>query len=488
MADQAVVASGIRAVPVDGMTTRVRGFRPRLVVAALAGCGVVVSLMFTLVVPMLPLFPGLLHTTPGNASWMATATLLAGAVATPLVGRLGDMYGKRRMLVASLALLTVGSVICAVSPSLAPMLAGRALQGAAAGVVPLGISILRDELPPARMGAGIGLISATLGLGAGLGLLLGGFIVDHLHWQMVFWVSTAMGTLAITVALLVVPESPLRTGGHFDFVGAVGLSLVLVCALLPVSKGHEWGWTDPLTLGLLGPALVLAPLWALHQWRGAEPFVDLRVTARRPVLLTNLAGILLGFAGFANFLGTTALLQLPTSTGYGFGATLTTVGLCLLPGTGVFLVLSPLSARLSAARGPHFTLATGALICGCGYLGRILMTDTIWQVVVSSMIVAVGTALTYATLPTLIISNVPESETAAANGLNALMRSIGTAAASAVFAAILGVMTSTVGGRELPTAMAFFVYFGMAGIGALAAAVLAAAIPKRAAISKKGRA
>lgn len=479
MTEQTVVPSGAHALSGQGAASGLRRFRPRLVVAALAGCSVVVSLMFTLVVPMLPLFPGLLHTTQGNASWMATATVLSGAVATPLVGRLGDMYGKRRMLVGSLGLLTVGSVICAVSPSLAPMLAGRALQGAAAGVIPLGISILRDELPPARMGTGIGLISATLGLGAGLGLLLGGFIVDHLHWQMVFWLSTAMGALAITLVLLVVPESPLRTGGRFDVVGAVGLTLVLVCVLLPVSKGHEWGWDNPLTLGLLAPALALAPLWALHQWRAREPYVDLRITARRPVLLTNLAGILLGFAGFANFMGTAGIMQLPVSTGYGFGATLTTVGLCLLPGTVVFLVLSPLSARLSAARGPHFTLAAGALVCASGYVGRILMTDTIWQVVVSSLIVSVGTALTYSALPTLIVSNVPDSETAAANGLNALMRAIGTAAASAVFAAVLGAMTTTVDGLELPSATAFIVYFGIAGVGALVAAVLAIAIPRK---------
>lgn len=346
LADQVVAPSTALAVRANGPHLPVRRFRPRLVVAALAGSGVVISLMFTLVVPMLPRYPELLNTTPGNASWMATATVLAGAVATPLMGRLGDMYGKRRMLVISLGLLTVGSVICALSPSLAPMLAGRALQGAAAGVIPLGISILRDELPPARMGTGIGLISATLGLGAGLGLLLGGFIVDHLHWQMVFWVSTVMGALAITFVLLVVPESPLRTGGRFDLVGGVGLSAVLVCVLLPVSKGHEWGWGHPLTLGLLLPAVALLPLWMWHQWRSNEPVVDLRVTTSRPVLFTNLAGILLGFAGFANFVATAEIMQLPASTGYGFGATLTTVGLVMLPGTVVFLALSPVSARL----------------------------------------------------------------------------------------------------------------------------------------------
>jgi len=479
VADQAAVGSrAIVAFRDDAHVTARPRVRPRLVVASLALCGVVVALMFTLVVPMLPMFPALLHTTAGNASWMATATLLSGAVATPLLGRLGDMYGKRRVLLGSLTLLTIGSLICAMSQTLGPLLVGRALQGAAMGVIPLGISILRDEVPADRVGAGIGLISATLGFGAGLGLLVGGFIVEHMRWQTVFWFAATIGTLAIALVLLAVPESPVRSGGRFDLLGAAGLSSVLLCVLLPVSKGNDWGWTSPNTLGLLVPALVLAPLWGVHQTRVKAPFVDLRATAARPVLLTNTAALFLGFAGFANFIATTEMVQLPKSSGYGFGGSVTTVGLCLLPGTAAFL-LSPLVARLSTARGARLTLGVGALVIAVGYLCRILMTHTLWQVGAGSLVVSVGTALTYSALPTLIISNVPESETAAANGLNALMRALGTASASAGFAAMLGAMTITVGSHEFPSSNAFVVYFLVAGGGALVAAALAAALPGR---------
>lgn len=465
-------------IPIDTSATRTRRTPPAAVVAALAGCGVAVAQTFTLVVPMVPLFPALLHTTTANASWMATATVLAGAVATPLAGRLGDMYGKRRMLVGSLVLLVAGSILCAVSPSMTPMLVGRTLQGAAAGVLPLGISILRDELPQTRINSGIALISSTLGLGAGLGLLLGGFIVDHLHWQLVFWVSAVMGMLAISVVLLVVPASGVASGGRFDVIGAAGLSVVLVATLLPISKGSEWGWSNPLTLGLLAPAPLLACLWAWHQSRATRPFVSLRVMASRPVLLTNIAALALGFAGFANFMATTTVMQLPASTGFGFGTSLTTAGLCLLPGTATFLVVSPLSGRLSSARGPHVTLALGALVITCGYLARMVLTEQIWHIIVGALVVSIGTALTYSALPTLIVSNVPASETATANGLNALMRAVGTATASAVFAAVLGAMSTTVAGRELPTADAFVVYFGIAGTGALVAAGLAIALAR----------
>jgi len=456
---------------------RVSRVRTRAVVATLAYCGVVVAVMFTLVVPMLPVFPALLDTSVGNASWMATTTLLCGAVATPLAGRLGDMYGKRRALLGSLALLFVGSVICALSDTLPPMLVGRALQGTAAGVMPLAISILRDELPRPRVPSAIGLIGATLGLGAGLGLLVGGFVADHLHWQTIFWFAAGLGAVAIALVLLVVPESPLRTGGRFDVVGALGLSTVLVCSLLAVSKANDWGWTSPVIIGLAVPPLVLSPLWCLHQTRTTAPFVDLRTTTARPVLLTNLAALFVGFGGFANFIATTEMVQLPTASGYGFGGTVTTAGLCLLPGTSAFL-LSPVSAKLSDARSPRFTLGMGSLIVALGYLFRWLFTDTLWQITLASLVVSIGSVMTFSALPTLIVTNVPDSETAAANGLNALMRAIGMAGASAVSAAMMGAMTMTVGGREFPSSEAFLAYFCVAGVGSLVAAALAFGMPR----------
>ncbi|MBI0383590.1 MFS transporter, partial [Streptomyces albiflaviniger] len=326
----------------------------------LAFGGIVVSLMQTLVVPLVPDLPELLHTSASDASWAITATLLAGAVATPVLGRLGDMYGKRRTLLLSLAMLVVGSVVCALSDTLAPMIVGRALQGFSAGVIPLGISIMRDELPAERLGSAMALMSSSLGVGGALGLPGAAALAEHADWHVLFWVSASLGAVVIALVLAVVPESPVRGGGRFDLVGALGLSAGLLCLLLAISKGADWGWASGVTTGLFAAAVVVLLLWSRWELRVSGPLVDLRTTVRRQVLLTNLASIVIGFAMFGMSLVLPQLLQMPEATGYGLGQSMMTAGLCLGPSGLVMMAISPLSARITATRGPKTSLMLGA--------------------------------------------------------------------------------------------------------------------------------
>ncbi|MFF3147267.1 MFS transporter, partial [Streptomyces sp. NPDC057927] len=249
-------------------------------IAVLAFAGIVVSLMQTLVIPIVPELPKLLGASASNTAWAVTATLLAAAVATPVVGRLGDMFGKRRMLLVSIVLLISGSVVCALSDSLIPMIAGRALQGLAAAVVPLGISIMRDVLPSERLAGSTALMSASLGVGGALGLPSAAFIADNFDWHILFWTSAALGAVALVLVLVLVPESKVRTGGRFDLLGSVGMAVGLVSLLLAVSKGADWGWGSATTLGLLAVAVVVLSAWGVYELRIAKPLVDLRTTAR----------------------------------------------------------------------------------------------------------------------------------------------------------------------------------------------------------------
>jgi len=217
----------------------------------LATCGLVVSLMQTLVVPLLPQFPRLLDASPATVAWLVTATLVAGAVCAPVLGRLGDMFGKRRMLLVAIGLVTVGSALGAAAPDIGTLIVARALQGASLGVVPLGISIMRDLLPPGRVGSGIALMSTSLGIGGAVGLPITGLVAQHASWRWLFVGATALGALLFTLVARVVSESPERSGGHFDLPGAFGLAVALVALLLAISKGGEWGWGGPRVLGLL---------------------------------------------------------------------------------------------------------------------------------------------------------------------------------------------------------------------------------------------
>ncbi|GAA3549207.1 MFS transporter [Amycolatopsis ultiminotia] len=457
----------------------VRSGRGGVIVAVLALAGVVVSLMQTLIIPLVPKLPSLLHASAADAAWAVTATLLAAAVATPTVGRLGDMYGKRRMLLVSVLMLIAGSVIGATSDSLVPMITGRALQGLSAGVIALGISIMRDELPAERLGAATALMSASLGIGGALGLPLAALLAERADWHLLFWTSAVLGAVVLVLVWVLVPESRVRAGGRFDFVGAAGLSVVLVALLLAVSKGSDWGWGSGLTLGLVAGAVVVALVWGRWELRTRRPLVDLRVTARRQVLLTNVASAVFGFAMFAMSLVLPQLLQLPAETGYGLGQSLLVVGLVMAPSGLVMMAVAPVSARISAARGPKVTLMAGALVVAVGYALAIVLMSAVWQLVLTSCVISAGIGLAYGAMPALVMGAVPVSETAAANSLNTLMRSIGTSVSSAAAGVILARLTTSAGPVQLPSQDAFRVVLAIGSAAAIVALCVAAFIPGR---------
>ncbi|MEU8269780.1 MFS transporter [Sphaerisporangium sp. NPDC049002] len=460
-----------------GVPVTVKG--PGLVVSVLALCGIVVSLMQTIVVPLIPDLPRLLHTSASDASWVITSTLLAAAVCNPVSGRLGDLYGKRRVLLTSLGLMVIGSVVCALSAGLVPVVIGRVLQGCAIGVIPLGISIMRDELPPERLGSAMALMSATLGVGGAIGLPLAAFIAQHANWHALFWMAALVGALDLLLVAFVVPESPLRAAGRFDVPGAIGLTAGLICLLLAITKGGDWGWGSGLTLGLFAAAVAILLLWGLMELRVRDPLVDLRTTARRQVLLTNLASVVIGFAMFGMSLVLPTLLQAPRATGYGLGLSLVEAGLCLAPGGLVMMLLSPLSARVSRRWGPKVALLLGTVVIAAGYAATLGLMHSAWQVVIGSSVIAAGVGLAYAAMPALIMTSVPASETAAANGLNALMRSIGTSASSAVVSVVLAHMTVSLGAIVLPSLRGLQVAIIIAGGVAIVGALITNFIPGR---------
>lgn len=451
--------------------------RPVLTVLGL--CGIVVALMQTLVVPIIPQLPHLLDSTPADTSWAVTATLLAAAVITPISGRLGDMFGKKRMLLVSLGLVVLGSAICAVAPSLVVLVAGRALQGASVGAIPLGIAIIRDVLPPKKVAGAMAIMSATLGVGGAVGLPVAAVIAQNADWHFLFVTSAVFGLLCIALVVRVIPESTVRRPGRFDVVGALGLTVALIALLLPITKGGTWGWGDAKTLGLLAVSLVVFLLWGWWELRQKAPLVDLRVSSRPQVLFTNFASIAVGFAMYGNSLTLPQLLMAPTSTGYGLGLSMVSAGLALAPGGLVMMILSPVSARISAWRGPRITLMLGALVIGLGYAFAYFNAASVWQIVVAGMFIGAGVGLSYSAMPALIMGAVPITESAAANGLNSLMRSIGTSTSAAIVSVVLAGMTVTVGIAVIPSFEAFRVTFLISIVAAAVTMIFAGLIPGR---------
>lgn len=464
------------AAPADAVPQR----RPhRALVPVLAFSGITVAVTQTLVVPLVKDLPALLHTTPSDATWATTASLLAGAVFTPIAGRLGDLFGKRRMLLASLAFMVIGSLVCALSDSLLPMVVGRVVQGFAMGAIPLGIAVMRDELPPERLGASMAVMSSSMGVGGGLALPASAATAQSLGHHVLFFAAAGIGALALAMVVLVVRETPYRAPGRFDVPGAVGLTIGLVCLLLPITKGHDWGWGSPVTLGLFGAAAVVLVLWGVMELRVADPLVDLRATARRQVLLTDLIGITLGFGYYTVALALPQLLQLPESTGHGLGQPMVVAGLCMAP-QGIFMmVISPVYARLSATRGTRTALITGLGVMFVGYVAGLALLDAVWQVLIVVVVMGIGVGMAYSSLPALINQAVDESETGAANGLNTLMRSVGSSTSSAIIGMVLASMTQRSGGLTVTSLAGFRTAFLIAGAVVLVGVVLALLLPKR---------
>jgi len=442
----------------------------------LCGCGVTVSLMHTLVVPLLPEISHNMGLTQDSASWLLTITMLAGAVCAPMAGRLGDMVGKRKVLAYALGLMTLGSLLGAVSWGFGSLIVARGLQGAAFGVLPLGISILKDELPPDRMMAGTATMSSTLGVGGAVGMPLAGVIAQLMSWHAVFWAATGASFVMLMLVVLFVPESPVRSGGRFDILGALGLTTGLVALLLAISQGSRWGWASVPTVGLFAGSVVVMAVWSLHQLRDRSPLVDLRTSTQPVVLLTNLATTLVGVGMFASFMLTPLQLQAATATGYGFGVSVLVAGVCMIPmGLGM-LVFSPVSARLSARRGAHITLLTGALIMVVGNAWQALLPSSLVLLVSVLMLLSIGTALCFSAMPTLIMNWVPVTETASANSLNALLRTVGTSGCAAIGGTFLAAFTVDVAGTPVASATGFVLTYWIAAGCSLAAAGLAVAV------------
>jgi EmrB/QacA subfamily drug resistance transporter len=446
-----------------------------LTFAVLLLAGGAFSLLQSMVAPALPELQTALDTSPTGVSWILTAYLLTASVATPIAGRLGDMFGKERVLVVVLILLAVGTVISALSTSIGPMLAGRAVQGIGGAVFPLGIGIVRDEFPGARVATGIALISATFAVGGGIGIVMAGPIVDHLGYHFLFWIPLVAVVLALVATWLFVPESPVRSPGNVNIVGAALLSGWLVSLLVGLSEAPTWGWLSLRVLGLFALAAVLALAWIRAETRSSQPLVDLKMMRLRGVWTVNLATVLIGFGMYNSFVLIPAFVSLPRSSGFGFGASVTEAGLFLLPSTVAMLIASPIAGRMAGRVGSRVPLILGA---GCSAVAFALLTvahSQHWQIYVAAAILGIGIGLAFASMANLIVEAVSSHQTGIATGMNTIMRTIGGALGTTIAASVVA---ASLGANGLPRESGFQVAFALSA-AALVVGVLAALLVPR---------
>jgi EmrB/QacA subfamily drug resistance transporter len=442
--------------------------------AILTLAGIAFSLQQTLVFPALPTFQDEFDTSTAWATWVLTGFLVSAAVTTPILGRLGDQYGKGRMLLVSLGLFLAGCIGAAAAWSIGSLIGFRILSGAGGALFPLSFAIIRDEFPPERVKVGIGLLSAVFGVGGGLGIVLSGLIVDHVSWRWLF----ILGSIPVAASLLLVrrfvPESPVRSPSRVDIPGALLLAGGLISLMLALTEGEDWGWGSPAILALAAAAVSCFALWVVVELRSSSPMVDMRMLTHRPVLLTNTATMVSGFALFSCFVLVPTFVQAPVSSGYGFGASATEAGLFLLPTSLAMLFSGPAAGLFGRRFGSKWPLAGGMLIVSAAALALARSNDEPWQVIAASTALGIGVGFAFAAMVALIAENVDATEMGVATGMNTVVRMIGAVVGGQVGAALL--TARTIGDSGVPAESAFTTTFALSAIAALVASLVALSI------------
>ena len=455
-----------------------RGSTPLILALGLAA--MVVSMAQTQVIPILSLLGSDLHAGSAGVSWVTTATLLSAAVFTPLLGRVGDLHGKKRTLLAVLVVMVLGSVLAATTTSLGILIVARALQGSATAIFPLGLSIIRDEVPQEKLHGAMALVSSTLAFGSGLSLVVTGLLTQgsHPNYHSVFWFSTAVSVLALAAVAWIVPDGGHRVGGRIDFLGATTLGVFLVLLLLGISQGHTWGWGSDRITGCFVGAVIMAAVWVLVELKVANPLVDMRMFMHRQVAFTNVAGLFVGFASFTSFIGISYFVQVPKAlAGYGFTSSVLRASVeYLLPSALIALIAAPIGGLLVRRVGARYTLAMGSLVGVAGFAWLAWGHGSTANVIIAGMLAGIAIAFGYAAMPALIASSVPVEQTGIANGINSISRSVGSSIASAVVTSLLA--SKVIGGLPagippLPQESQFTLSFAIAA-GALLLTVVVA--------------
>jgi EmrB/QacA subfamily drug resistance transporter len=444
--------------------------------ALLAVAAVAFSLLQSLVAPALLTIQHDLHTTTAGAAWILSAYLLSASVMTPIAGRLGDMFGKKRMLVAVLIVLAAGTALAGLATSIVVMIVARVIQGAGGAIFPLAFAIIRDEFPRERVPHGIAMISAILGIGGGLGIVLAGPIVEHLSYHWLFWLPLVAVVAAAVGTVVFVPESPVRTPGRIDPIGAVLLAGWLVALLVPVSEGGSWGWTSGKTIGLFALAAVLILVWFWAESRSEAPVVDMRMMRLRGVWTTNLAALVFGFGMYSSFLLVPEFVEFPKATGFGFGASVTEAGLFMVPATIGMLLAGPVSGRLSTTVGSKVPLLIGALVSSIAFVILAAAHGSDWEIYAAMLILGLGIGFAFASMANLIVEAVPGHQTGVATGMNTIVRTIGGAIGSQVTA---GIVAATLAGNGLPTETGFTIAFAASAAALAVGFAVAFAVPTR---------
>ena len=431
-------------------------------------------MMQALVIPALPKIQAGLGTNADGAAWISTAYLLSASVLTPVIGRLGDTIGKKRMMMASLIAFAAGTLVCALAANLTELVAGRVIQGAAGGIYPLAFAIIRERLPRERVPASIGLVSSLLGIGGGLGLVLPGPVMLHLSYRWLFWLSLIIITATSILAARYIPADKPATAARSRIPWRSSLLMALGLSAILVAVSEHWNVTRTLALLALGAAALVA--WVRSELRSQHPLVDMSLMRLRGVWTANAGAMLLGIGMYASFIIIPEFVQAPGHAlgSYGFSASVTAAGLFMFPTAAVQLLLGPASGFLHRRFGPRAELIAGQAACAAGFAFLAVWHNAPWQVYAATTALGIGFCLCLIALPNQVVAAVPPHQTGSATAVNTVVRNVGGALGGQLAAALI-VASAHAG---LPTASGYVEALAFCAGATVLGAVTAIAAPR----------
>jgi MFS family permease len=406
-----------------------------LIVLALAALDL--GLEAGIVVPALPVLAEHYDASLVGVSWLVTGFLLASALATPLIGRLGDIYGKRRMLVLSLGAFALGSLLCAVTDSIAVAIAGRVIQGLGAATGALVLGLVRDTLPAALIPRGIGVVVGATAVGGSVGLLVSGVLVDRISATAIFWFLFALALVLVVAVIGLVSESSIRAQSNVDLVGAVTLGAGFALLLLAISKGRAWGWSSTSTISTFALSVVLLAAFVLVERRVQQPLVDLRLLVGRPFLQANVCTFVFGYSFLIAVLLIPLLAAVPSESGYGLGLTTIGIGWILLPYGLAGFIAGWLAGRIVDRVGPRTLVASGALLGTVSYISFASAHGTRPSLMLGATLLGLGWGLVLTGLFDVVMRGAGSDETAVAFSVNTVVRFVAVSVGGQVAIAIV---------------------------------------------------
>jgi MFS family permease len=444
--------------------------------AAVLSCALEISMLF-------PSLPAIIRDfgDPAAVFWTVTIHYLTAASSVALSGRLGDLFGRKRVLLVVLALSICGSLVSLYSPTLLGVVIGRGIQGLSAAAIPLSFGLVRQTLSPPRVPFGVGIVASVAPVVGGIGALVGGVLVDHASWRALFVVSAIAAACTIALVYWVLPQGTRGARRQIDVVGGVLVPPAIAALLLAIHFARSWGWIDVRTLGLCAAGLVVLAFWYRYESRHADPLIDVRLLSRRQIGIANLGMALFGLGALQNNQIFSILLQQPTWTGAGFGVTATQTGMLFVPFILINLVGGPLSGRLAARYGGRMPSMLGMCLTAIGWIALAMQHSELWFVMAMAYVQCLGIAMLFAALPNLVVEDAPSDRTSEATGVLSVVRQIAASIGTQVIGFTLA--TSTVSqaadAAKFSTDAAFTLTMAFVAGVCVASVFVASMLPKR---------